>query len=132
MTSDGKKKVYMKVEGRDQIYNFVVEKFFIWDRYSCQTVYIRHYKVMIKEKYIIVGHMWWCSLVVGNGMRKAKIVGSNPDNARKNHTRAYSRKKFDMRRQCGGKKKIFFWFLFMLQIFILARKRMMSVTYVLT
>ena len=87
---------------------------------------------MIREKYLIVGHMWWCSLVVGEGMRGAEVVGSNPDNARKNHTRAYSRKKFDMRRQCGGKKKIFFWFLFMLQIFILARKRMMSVTYVLT
>ena len=78
----------MKVVGRDQIYNFVVEKIFIWDRYGCEMSYIRYLKVMIKEKYLIVGHMWWCSLVVGNGMRKAKIVGSNPDNAGINRTRA--------------------------------------------
>ena len=87
---------------------------------------------MTKEKYLIVGHMWWYGPVVGEGTRKAEVVGLNPSNAGKNRTRAYSRKKIDMRRQCGGKKKIFFWFLFMLQIFILARKRMMHVTYVFT
>ena len=82
------KKVYMKVVGHDQIYNFVVEKIFIWDRYGCEMGYIRYLKVMIKGKYLIVGHMWWCSLVVGNGTRKAKIVGLNPDNAGVNRTRS--------------------------------------------
>ena len=47
---------------------------------------------MVKGNYLIADHMWWCSLVVGKGMREAEIVGSNPSNARKNHTRAYSRK----------------------------------------
>ena len=51
MTSDGKK-VYMKVAGRDHIYNFVIEKIFIWHRYSCEMGYIRHLKVMIKGKNI--------------------------------------------------------------------------------
>jgi hypothetical protein len=45
----------MKVVGREHIYNFVVEKIFIWDRYSCEMGYVRHLKVMIKEKYLIVG-----------------------------------------------------------------------------
>jgi len=79
---------------------------------------------MIKEKYLIVGHMFWCSPtspVVGKGTREAEVVGSNPDNAGKNHTRAYSLKK------SRGLQ-----LLFPLQIFILARKRMMPVTYVLT
>ena len=49
------KKVYTKDVGCDQIYNFVVEKIFIWDRYSCEMGYVRHLKVMIKEKYLIVG-----------------------------------------------------------------------------
>ena len=49
---------------------------------------------MIREKYLLVGHMWWCSLVVGEGMREAEVVGSNPSNAEKNRTRAYSRKKY--------------------------------------
>jgi len=76
---------------------------------------------MIKEKYLIVGHMCWCSPVVGKGTREAEVVGSNSSNAGKNRTRAYSRKKSrDLR------------LLFPLQIFILARKRMMPVTYVLT
>jgi len=52
MTLDGKK-VYMKVVSRDQIYNFVVEKIFILDRYSCEMGYIRHLKVMIKKS-----HYW--------------------------------------------------------------------------
>ena len=39
----------MKVVGRDQIYNFVVEKIFIWDHYSYEMGYIRHLKVMIKK-----------------------------------------------------------------------------------
>jgi len=84
---------------------------------------------MVKRNYLIDHHMWWCSLVVGKGTREAEVVSSNPSNVRKNRTRAYSRKKSHKR---GGKKKIFFWFLFSLQIFILARKRMMAVTYVLT
>jgi len=76
---------------------------------------------MVKEKYLIVGHMCWCSPVVGKGTREAEVVGLNPSNAGKNRTRAYSRKKSrDLR------------LLFPLQIFILARKRMMPVTYVLT
>jgi len=83
---------------------------------------------MTKEKYLIIGHMWWCSPVVG-GTREAKVVGSNSGNGGKNRTRTYSRKKSH---KCDGKKKIFFWFLFSLQIFILARKRMMAVTYMLT
>ena len=62
---------------------------------------------MIKEKYLIIGHMWWCSPVVGEGMRETEVVGSNPSNAGKNRTRAYSRKKS---RERGGKKKIFFDF----------------------
>ena len=69
---------------------------------------------MIK-KYFIVGYMWWCTPVVGEGTREAEVVGSNSSKARKNSMRAYSRK-----------------YLFLLQIFILARKRMMPVTYVLT
>ena len=105
----------MKVVGRDQIYNFLVEKIFIWDCYSCQMGYIGHLKVRIKRKYLIVGHMWWCSPVVGEGTREAKVVGSNPSNAGKNRTHAYSRKKSRD-----------------LQIFILARNRMMPVTYVNT
>jgi len=76
---------------------------------------------MIKEKYLIVGHMCWCSPVVGKGTREAEVVGLNPDNAGKNHTRAYSLKKL------RGLQ-----LLFPLQIFILARKRMMPITYVLT
>jgi len=65
--------------------------------------------------------MCWCSPVVGKGTREAEVVGLNPGNAGKNRTRAYSRKKSrDLR------------LLFPLQIFILARKRMMLVTYVLT
>ena len=82
----------MKVVGRDQIYNFVVEKIFIWDHYSYEMGYIRHLKVMIK-KYLIVGHMWWCSSVVGKGTCEAEIVGSNPGKGRKNRTRTYLRKK---------------------------------------
>ena len=82
---------------------------------------------MIKGKYLIVGHMWWCSSVVVEGTREAEAVGSNPGNAGKNRTRAYSCKKS---RERGGENKITFWFLFTLQIFILARKRMMPVTYV--
>ena len=76
---------------------------------------------MVKEKYLIVGHMCWCSPVVGKSTREAEVVGLNPSNAGKNRTRAYSRKKSrDLR------------LLFPLQIFILARKKMMTVTYVLT
>ena len=48
---------------------------------------------MIKEKYLIVGHICWCSPVVGKGTREAEVVGSNPRNAGKNRTRAYSCKK---------------------------------------
>jgi len=48
---------------------------------------------MIKRKYLIVGHMCWCSPVVGKGTREAEVVGLNPSNAGKNRTRAYSRKK---------------------------------------
>ena len=80
MTSYGKI-VYKKVVGPDQIYSFIVEKIFIWDRYSYEMGYIRHLKVMIKEKYLIVGHMWWCSPVVGKGTREAEVVGSNSGNA---------------------------------------------------
>jgi hypothetical protein len=40
-------------------------------------------------------------------MHEAEVVGSNPSNAGKNRTRAYSRKKS---RERGGKKKIFFYF----------------------
>ena len=39
MISDGKI-VYMKVVDSYQIYNFVVEKIFIWDRYSCEMGYV--------------------------------------------------------------------------------------------
>ena len=64
---------------------------------------------MIREKYLIVGHMWWCSLVVGEGMREAEVVGSNPSNAEKNRTRAYSRKKSrDL--QIYIRAKYFFYF----------------------
>ena len=101
MTSNGKI-VYMKVVGPDQIYNFVDEKIFIWDRYSCEMGYIRYLKVMIKEKYFIICHMWWRSPVVGEGTRETKVVGSNPGNSRKNLTRASSRQK-----SLGRKKKIF-------------------------
>ena len=48
---------------------------------------------MLKGNYLIADHMWWCSLVVGKGTREAEVVGSNPDNAGKNHTRPYSLKK---------------------------------------
>ena len=48
---------------------------------------------MIKEKYLIVGHMWWCSPVVGKGTREAEVVNSSPGNIGKNRTRAYLRKK---------------------------------------
>ena len=84
---------------------------------------------MVKENYLIAHHMWCCSPVVGKGTCEAEVLSSNPSKVRKNRTRTYSRKKSPKR---GGKKKIFFWFLFSLQIFILARKRMMAVTYVLT
>ena len=63
---------------------------------------------MIKGKYLIIGHMWWCSLVVGMGIRKVEVVGSNPGNSEKNRTRAYSRKKScDLRHERGGKKNFF-------------------------
>ena len=39
---------------------------------------------MIKGKYLIVGHMWWCSLVVGKGTREVDVAGLNPSNGRKN------------------------------------------------
>ena len=42
VASDGKI-VYMKVVGPDH--------------YSCEMGYIRHLKVMTKEKYLIIGHM---------------------------------------------------------------------------
>ena len=102
------KKVYIKVVGCDQICNFVVEKIFIWDRYSCEMGYIWHLKVMIKEKYLIVGHMWWCSPVVREGTREAKVVGSNPGNGGK-IARAHIR---DLRldTRARWKKKIFFNF----------------------
>jgi len=90
MTSYGKI-VYMKVAGPDQIYSFIVEKIFIWDRYSCEMGYIRHLKVMIKEKYLIVDYMWWCSPVVREGTREAKAMVSNPVNGGKNRTREKSR-----------------------------------------
>ena len=77
---------------------------------------------MVKGNYLISHHMWWCSLVVGKDTREAEVVGSNPSNAKKYRACAYLRKK----------RKYFFDFLFPLQIFILARKRMMPVTYVLT
>ena len=48
---------------------------------------------MIKEKYLIVDHMWWCSPAVGEGTHEAEVVGSNPGNVEKYCTRAYSRKK---------------------------------------
>ena len=48
---------------------------------------------MVQANYLIADRMWWCSLVAGKGMREAEIVDSNPSNARKNRTRAYSRKK---------------------------------------
>ena len=73
---------------------------------------------MVKGNYLIVDHMWWCRLVVGKGTREADVVGSNPSNIGKN------------RATCD--LQIFFWFLFTLQIFILAHKRMMPVTYVNT
>ena len=84
---------------------------------------------MVKGNYLIADHMWWCSLVVGKGMREAETVGSNPSNARKNRTRTYSRKKS---RDLWWEKENSFLFLFPLQIFILAHKRMMPVTYMLT
>ena len=99
------KKVYMKVAGRDHIYNFVIEKIFIWHRYSCEMGYIRHLKVMIKGKHLIVAHMWWCSPVVGKGTREAEVVNSNSGNGEKYRTR---KKSCDLRRERGGKKKIFF------------------------
>ena len=83
---------------------------------------------MIKGKYLIIGHMWLCSPMVGEGIREAEVVGSNPSNAGKNRTRAKNHETCER----AGKKKIFFKFLFTLQIFILAHKRMMPVTYVLT
>jgi len=64
---------------------------------------------MIKGKYLIVGHMWWYSPVLGKRTREAEVVGSNSGNTGKNRTRAYSRKKSrDLRRERGGKNKIFF------------------------
>ena len=77
------KKVYTKDVGCDQIYNFVVEKIFIGDRYSCEMGYIKYLKVMIKGKYLIVGRMWWCSPVVEKDMREAEVVGSNPGTVKK-------------------------------------------------
>jgi len=56
-----KKMVYKKFLVLDQIYNFVVEKIFIWDRYSHQMGHVRYFKAMLKEKYLISSHMWWCS-----------------------------------------------------------------------
>ena len=64
-------------------------------------------------------------------MREAEVVGSNPGNIEK-IARAHTRAKNHETCERAGKKKIFFWILFMLQIFILAHKRMMPVTYVLT
>ena len=88
---------------------------------------------MVKGNYLIAHHMWWCNLVVGKGTRETEVVGSNPSNARKNRTRAYSRKKsHDLRHAHIREKENIFLFLFPLQIFILARKRMMPITYVLT
>jgi len=39
---------------------------------------------MIKEKYLIVGHICWCSPVVGKSTREAEVMVSNPSNAGKN------------------------------------------------
>ena len=46
---------------------------------------------MIKEKYLIVDYMWWCSPVVREGTREAKAMVSNPVNGGKNRTREKSR-----------------------------------------
>ena len=89
---------------------FKFSKIFIWDHYSCEMGYIKFLKVMIKGKYLIVGHMWWRSPVVGKGTREAEVMGSNPANNRENRTRAYSR---DLQ------------LLFILNIFILTRKIIM-------
>ena len=113
MTSYGKI-VYMKVAGTDQIYSFIVEKIFIWDRYSCEIGYISHLKVMMKGKYLNVGHMWWCSPVVGKGMREAEVVGSNPDNAGKNRTRIFAQKIARIATRARWEKENIFWFLFTL------------------
>ena len=64
---------------------------------------------MVKRNYLIAHHMWWCSLVVGKDTREAEVVGSNPSNAEKNRTRAYSRKKSrDL--QIYIRAKYFFYF----------------------
>ena len=42
---------------------------------------------MIKGKYLIVGHMLWCSPVVVEGTRETEVVSSNPSNTGKNRTR---------------------------------------------
>ena len=39
---------------------------------------------MIKEKYLIVGHMWWRNPVVGKGTRETEVMDSNPANNREN------------------------------------------------
>jgi hypothetical protein len=71
---------------------------------------------MIKGKYLIVGHMWWCSPVVGEGTREAEVVGSNPSNAEKNRTCAYSRKKSrDLRGR--WEKNIFLTFIHAVNIY---------------
>ena len=43
-----KKMVYKNFLVLDQIYNFVVEKIFIWDRYSHQMGHVRYFKAMLK------------------------------------------------------------------------------------
>ena len=80
MASDGEI-VYMEFVDRDQIYNFVVKNIFIWNHYGHQMGHIRHLKVMLKEKYLISSHMWWCIPVVGTSMCEVNVTGLNPPNA---------------------------------------------------
>ena len=69
--------------------------------------------------------------MVGEGTREAEVMGLNLGNIEK-IARVHTRAKNHEICERAGKKKIFFGFLFTLQIFILAHKRMMPVTYVLT
>ena len=76
-----KKMVYKFFLVLDQIYNFVVENIFIWDRHSHQMGHVRYFKAMLKEKYLISSHMWWCIPVVGTSMCEVNVTGLNPPNA---------------------------------------------------
>ena len=63
--------------------------------------------------------------MVGKGTREVEVVGSNPGNAEKNHSAhicAKNHATYDLRRECGEKKKYIFIFIHAVNIYFNTQK----------